>query len=189
MEELHHCSVWELLWYSLKTQPEAAAFCGLVLQIPCAVPKAGAACRGKATGELRNWDLQQIPLRQRHKSFFGSQCSFKSKTTWGPSCQQTQAQSHWDDIQQLLSGDSFLNLSLAKVLFVTGMGQNPFRPYKQLFQCCTLARLRAALLNRSPWALSLFYIPRFQLVKWVQLPRQKGGTFQLSGLPWSVYQI
>lgn len=76
-------------------------------------------------------------------------------------------------------------------LFGNRDGEESQWPWERLFQCCTWARLRAAplWLTQSVSSPSFTQIPPFKPVKWVQPPRQKGGTFQLSGLPWSVYQI
>lgn len=76
-------------------------------------------------------------------------------------------------------------------LFGNSDGEESQWPWERLFQCCTWARLRAAplWLTQSVSSPCFTQIPPFQPVKWVQPPGQKGGTFQLSGLPWSVYQI
>lgn len=101
--------------------------------------------------------LQQTPLSLVQNPVSGSQRSFKSMATCALqrdlSCQSAQAQLDWDHTQQFVWGQLPEPVTCQGfVCSVTRMGKSPLWPYERFAQCCTWARLGAALVYRSPSA-------------------------------------
>lgn len=125
----------------------------------------GQYAQGQGDKEAQQDHLQQTPLRPVQKPLFGFRAPSSQRQPvlrTGLAVVSRLKANHIGITSNSLSGDSFLNLSLAKALFVPGTGRVPYRPKSSYFRAAPWHISEPLSCIAHPERFSLLYIaPEF----------------------------